>query len=245
MQETSSTVTEQKLLPLDAQRVITFKDRGFPYTLYLGRIMPADWERYYEGIVHTQRNNGKMIEEVLDLDSPGIDMVEQKLEKVEGYSGDFASRPGWQSKIPPRHTRPASWLLRTCSVSEQLRDRTFDPDSFEVCLDAAWGMTTPGEMTMYYGLVHRFTALSADHKRKFYRSSSMTKVVGGSRNGMTILPVRYKVLVGIYDELIQSVEGYSVNGAPLESVDAIRREMDLYHKVQAAEELFVGTQISE
>ena len=240
--ESIKKIADGAMLPLDEKRVVTFIDRKFTYTFYLSRIMPDDWARYFDGIVHSSRNAGKAMEETLDLETPGIALVESKLETTDGYRGDFMATPGWQSKIPPRHTRPISWLLRTVAVSDcATEDRPYDPDSIEVLLDAAWGMNKPGEMTMYQGLVHRFKPLTAEHKRKFYRAASMTRVVGGSRNGTTIYPVRYRALVQIYDDLIQGVEGYSVNGAPLESVEAVRREMDLYHKVKAAEELFAGT----
>ncbi len=44
----------------------------------------------------------------------------------------------------------------------------------------------------------------------------------------------------LYDELIESVEGYSVAGQPLTDVEAIKQEMDGAHKAAAALELFLG-----
>jgi hypothetical protein len=46
--------------------------------------------------------------------------------------------------------------------------------------------------------------------------------------------------MSIYDDLIESVDGYSVGGKPLEGAEAIKREMDGGHKAAAALELFVG-----
>jgi hypothetical protein len=45
-------------------------------------------------------------------------------------------------------------------------------------------------------------------------------------------------MIELYDELIQSVEGYGVAGRPLESPQDIRREMDAYHKSEAVAQLF-------
>lgn len=43
----------------------------------------------------------------------------------------------------------------------------------------------------------------------------------------------------IYDELIESVEGYAVNGMALADVDTIKSEMDGAHKAEAALSLFI------
>jgi hypothetical protein len=48
------------------------------------------------------------------------------------------------------------------------------------------------------------------------------------------------VLAHLYDDLIVSVDGYSSGGCELGSDrEAIKREMDTYHKVAAVENLFV------
>jgi hypothetical protein len=42
----------------------------------------------------------------------------------------------------------------------------------------------------------------------------------------------------IYDDLIESVEGYSIGHEPLANVEEIKREMDGAHKAAAALALF-------
>jgi hypothetical protein len=240
MSETILNVGDGALLNLDGRRVVSLIDRGHTYTFHMGRITHADWAEYFDGIVHSRRNDGNGVMELLDLETPGILLVEKKLETTEGYRGNFMESPGWQTKIPPRHSRPVAWVLRTVANSEIPRDeRSFDPNSVEVLLDAAWGTCGPGNNVLYKGLVHRFHPLSVQQKRRFYRATSMSRLVGGSRNGTTIYGNRNRSLVDIYDELIQEVEGYAVNGTPLgNSVDSIKKEMDLYHKVEAAQQLF-------
>ncbi len=248
---------EGAMLPLDAQRAVTFKDGKFPYTFYFSRITQRDWERYFEGITYTSHHEGKAQVTVLELDLPGIELVERKLERVEGYepgpastshastshgvpAPPFTATPGWQSRLLPRHTRPAAWLLRAVSPSSAEDERPIDPFCAEVRLDAAWGMSAPGRMASYKGLVHRFSPPTLEHKRSFYFAGSVTRVVGGSRHGKTIHSLRHKLLLALYDELILAVEGYSVAGQPLLDPPQIRREMDAYHKVKAVELLFVA-----
>jgi hypothetical protein len=55
---------------------------------------------------------------------------------------------------------------------------------------------------------------------------------------VTSYPSRQGVAMKIYDDLIESVDGYSVGGVPLTGVEAIRREMDGAHKAAAALALF-------
>lgn len=235
-------VSEGALLMLDAERVVTFKDGKFPYTYYLSRLMQPDWEQYFSGIVYTTRNVGKAKEQVLDTESAALELVERKLVRVEGYRGDFMQRSGWQQRMPPRHVRPVSLLLRAVAESEEQADRVQDPDATEVLLDTPWGMQAPGKMALYTGLVHRFGPVTVDHKKRFLRAGSLSRVVGGSRNGLTIHGTRHTMLLRIYDELIQSVEGYGEGGAPLRDREHICRAMDAYHKVRAAEQLFTGSE---
>jgi hypothetical protein len=50
--------------------------------------------------------------------------------------------------------------------------------------------------------------------------------------------MKHKLMLELYDQLIQSVEGYGIAGKPLEGVEQIRREMDGYHKTEAIAQLF-------
>jgi hypothetical protein len=238
-------ISEGALLLLDEQRVVSFKDGKFAYTYYFNRIAQRDWERFFDGIIFTSRNEGKAEITTFDWDTAGCDLVEQTIDRVEGYSGDFMSKIGWKSKLPLRHVRPVAYVLRGVSPSKIESDKPFDPESIEVLLDAAWGMLGPGKMTGYEGLVHRFSPVTIELRRKFYRTGAQSRVVGGSRNGTTIHALRHKALLKVYDELIQSVEGYGIAGRALSTREEIIREMDAYHKVKAAEQLFAGTSESD
>ncbi|HLJ89576.1 MAG TPA: hypothetical protein VKZ53_22390 [Candidatus Angelobacter sp.] len=234
-------ISDGALLPLDGERAVSFIDGKFPYTFYFSRLTQGDWQTYFEGVVYTTQNQRESQLTVLDMENPGIDLVQQKLIRVEGYRGDFASKPGWQAKIMPRHLRPAAWLLRFVGPCDGFgEDRPFDPECIEVGLTAAWGITEPGKMSGYEGLIHRFAPVTAEHRRKFYRASSESRVVGGSRNGKTIHALRHRLLFSFYDELILSVDGYKVRDQPLTDLNDIRNDMDGFHKVKAVELLFAG-----
>jgi hypothetical protein len=90
------------------------------------------------------------------------------------------------------------------------------------------------------GLVHRFNPPTAEHKRKYNRAISQTRVIGDARSGTTVFQGRQRLLVEFYDQLIASVEGYALRGQPLASPEQIRAEMDAVHKIVAVQQLFAS-----
>jgi hypothetical protein len=90
-------------------------------------------------------------------------------------------------------------------------------------------------MPMHRPLVHHFANPSFEQERRYRLQSARFAVVGGSKGGKTIYYGAEKTLVEIYDELIQSVEGYTWNGEP---VTVPQQCMDTSHKVLAALQLF-------
>lgn len=229
---------QNALLPLDEPRVIAVQDGKFVYTFHFQRILPADWTRYFERIVFKSRNDGTNQVTTIDTDVAGLDLFERTLLRADGYRGEFASKKDWQQKIPPRHAQQVSLLLRAVGPSTEAESEACDPENIEVKLDALWSQATPGQMTMYKGLAHRFAPPSVEQKRRYYNASSQTTVVGGTRNGTTIYGKRHPVLLDLYDELVQDVEGYAIGGRELHAPDEIKREMDAYHKFVATQQIF-------
>lgn len=246
--ESSAVPSGDQMLPLDEPRVIAIKDGKFTYSFFFRRITRDDWERFFDGIYSTSRQEQKAQVNTIDLSTAGIELVESTIIKVEGYAAGFdTSKPGWQQKIPPRHSGPLSWILRSVVPSQAESDSPFDPERQEVRLDAAWSQTAAGpQITMYKGLVHWFLAPTAEDKRRYYRALSVSKVIGGTRTGTTIHPSRHRVLIELYDKLIHSVEGYSAAGKSLGTDrEGIKREMDAYHKTQAVIALFFRQEENE
>ncbi|HEX7285684.1 MAG TPA: hypothetical protein VF532_05845 [Candidatus Angelobacter sp.] len=236
------------LLPLDQPRVISIRDGKFTYTFHFGRITQADWELYFNSIHWTSKNDGSSQVQTFDVDTPGVELFERKLVKTEGYAGtELKKEDFW--KIPPRHSNPVAWLLRTCAVADEGEDQPFNPELVEVRLNAIWSVL-PGDAaaTMFKGLVHRFAPPSPEQKKRVYRAGAMSKIVGGSRSGTTVHGSRHKILLELYDQLIQSVDGYSCGATAFGGVSAafgadraaIVREMDALHKFTAAQQLFLG-----
>src|SRR5579864_1222279 len=125
----------EAMLPLDEPRVITLKDGKFTYTFHFRRITADDWNQFFEGIHSSSRQEQQTQVNTIDLSTPGIELVERTLVKVEGYAPSFdTTKNGWQKKIPPRHSGPLSWLLRSVSQSQGETDSPFDPERQEVRL---------------------------------------------------------------------------------------------------------------
>jgi hypothetical protein len=240
--EAEALSTTPTLLMLDEPRVIALRDGKHTFTFYFRRIMASDWDAYFNGIYSSSRNEGGAKINTDDVNTAAIELFESTLTKVEGYAKALTRREDFW-KVLPRHSLPVSWLLRNVATSSEVSDDPPDAELVEVRIDALWSQLTPGaETTAFKGLIHRFSPPTAAHKKRVMRSGAMSKIVGGSRQGITIYSTRHRLMVEIYDQLIQSVDGYGVAGKPLESVEQIRREMDSYHKVEAVLNLFGGAE---
>jgi hypothetical protein len=101
-------------------------------------------------------------------------------------------------------------------------------------------------MQQFTGLRHEFNSPTTEQFRRYRRDVSRSYIVGGSRTAKTVWRGAQKTLAELYDELIVSVEGYTLNGSPLiGSPSAIAAAMDTYHKVAAANHLYASVETSE
>ena len=239
-----SSEANNALLPLDQQRTFQVNYLNHRYSLTFDRISQADWQRFFAGM-HVAASNtkqGKSISNSRDFQL--IELATTKLSRVEGYSGDLMSKPDWKNRVHPALLRAAAEKLVEVRISESAGDRPLDPDSIDIVLDAAWGLHT------FKGLVHRFTPPTVDHKRAYLNAKSQSVIVGGSRDSTTLYANSSGTVLKIYDELIQSVDGYGVTIAGPEAVQFRMRQltdraqivehMDAYHKFEAALWLFEG-----
>jgi hypothetical protein len=132
------------VLELDGERTVTFRDRGHAYTYTFSRIGSGDWLRYFEGVAITSRREGKNgVVETMDLESAGVDLVESKVVKAEGYAGDFMSDPKWKQCLPFGHVRAAAQLLRDGNISLADDSQPLNPLKVEVAIDAKWNVSKP------------------------------------------------------------------------------------------------------
>jgi len=238
-------MSNEALLELNAQRIIVLADRGKLYTLTCRRITSHDWEKYFSGIVVTSEQRGKERINVIDVTSPRIALAESVLIDAEGYkvSGavDLMSLPSWQTRIPLNHRQQLGETLADVRPSNAESELVIHAEGEEVLLDATWGfdaMVGAGNMQRFVGLKHILKTPTEEQHRRYSREASRSKVIGGSRNGKTVYQGAQPLLAKLYDELVLGVEGYCIDGLALTTKDQIVREMDMLHKVMAAQELF-------
>lgn len=247
MSEAETTTTT--MLPLDAERKIQFSHRNLKLTLVLRRLTHQDWKRFFSASRFETERDGKDKIERSGLNCARVELVDDALIGAEGYptrTGEpLTSLPNWKVAIPAGHKLAAAGLLESVAVDNESVPEIFDPGVREIALQAMWTGGEAGTMNLYKGLVHRFTLPTMAHQKRYIQATAHAVICGGSRQGKTIWSGNRPALVELYDELIQSVEGYSVGSAPLTSVEQIQREMDAAHKVIAAEELFSAPEVGD
>lgn len=226
-------------IELTRPRQIVIEDRGKKYQFTVARITSKLWLKYFEGIVSTSENQaGKRID---SFDSSGarLELVEQVLTDASGYKSDtpISSTPGWQKLIPLSHRLGIGSALVDVGKSDVEDDDVITLGRESVYLDAVWGAGDDGVMRKYRGLRHTFTTPNAEQQRRFARDASRSVIVGGSRTAKTRWLGPQATLVQLYDELIQEVDGYTVDGTAPDR-DGIIANMDSYHKVAATDQLF-------
>jgi hypothetical protein len=229
----------QAMLPLDESRSVALRGPNkHLFTWHFRRIAQQDWEEFFAGIVHrTLRHEGAQ-EQVFDSDTALIELVDTAVTSVVGYDGVDAEN--WKARLPIKHKFAVGVVLRSVGRERDADDGALS-EFVEVPLSASWSMEAQsGKMTMYSGLIHRFRHPSIEQLRKFNFEAARTRILGSGDDGITVYPVRQSIAMKLYDELIDSVDGYSVGGEPLTGVEAIRREMDGHHKATAALEMFAA-----
>lgn len=224
-------------IDLALPRVIVIEDRGKSYRLTVRRIPKDAWLKYFTGIVNTSEViDGKTVNS-FDSSAARLELAEQNLIGADGYRGDVTAIENWQSLIPLGHRVTVGNTLCAVRPSE-LTDDDCDFGFESVKIDATWGAAESGGVLEFRGLRHVFKTPSVEHQRRFARDASRSTIVGRSRSGKTVWMGAQATLAELYDELIVSVEGYQVNGEPLNSSPAIVGNMDVYHKFIAADALF-------
>jgi hypothetical protein len=201
---------------------------------YLFKPIPqAAWFRYFDGITSTAEREGKQVVQHIDASSAGVALVDEMLE------------PAPESVVVPLAHKLALANVLTSAYVPSL-DKTAAPDDLgagAVRLHCIWSAGDGDAMRRYKNLVHFFDTPTAEQNRRYRRDDSRAQIISGSRKGTTIFRGAQRTLAALYDELIVSVAGYAVNGVALEGREEIARQMDAYHKVAAAAQLFAPADI--
>ncbi len=236
-------IEKVELLPLDApERIAVFKSGGKTYRHIFRRFTAADWEKFYAGVVVEFKKEGGGTAQVIDLESPSLTVYTRAILRVEGYTTRDGRKPedlpAWPECVPQHHRLAAMGLIMNLTHSETADESILESEGASVRIDAMWNEGEPGAMKQYRGLVHHFVMPTAEHRRRVLRAKNRAFVVGGSRKGTTAIPSGHPVLVKLYDELIETVEGYSVDGRAAAGKEQLAREMDAFHKAAVAARLF-------
>jgi hypothetical protein len=228
-------------LDLDKPRQVSLKTKNGTYLWHLRRVSCADWQKFFTSIINQTLQIDGEREQVIESEAAMIELVDRVVDSVEGY-GDVSAVPNWKAALPLNHRAAVGLVLRNVAV-EARPDAPQICDLVEISLGATW--PTDGKSLMFSGLLHRFRHPSSDQLKRFKFESSRVKVQGTAENGRSIFPSRQAIAMKMYDDLIESVDGYSIGGQPLSGVEAICREMDGAHKAAAALALFTGDEAVE
>jgi hypothetical protein len=227
-------------LELAGERQIAIKDRSNLYRFTLAPITREMWLQYFDGIVSTSENRNREQLNTFDVNSSLLALVHDALTGAEGYKspaeGKISDLAGWKELLPFSHRLAIGQILAlVVPLADAGDDEAIALGFDSVQLSAPWNCDVNGVMLLHQPLVHHFGTPSFEHERRYLRDQAKSKVIGGSRTGKTAYMGTQRALVEIYDELIQSVEGYTINGQPVEDP---AQWMDTYHKVVAAAQLF-------
>jgi hypothetical protein len=229
-------------IDLKAPRIIAIEDRGKPYSLTVGRITKKQWLAYFEGVVSLSENvNGARVDSY-ESSAARLQLLESALIDASGYAlpGDktnIAQVEGWKALLPLSHRMGAANALFAVSPNEGTEDQAIALGQESIYLDAVWGAGENGKTLKFTGLRHNFKVPTGEQQRRFSRESSKSRVIGGSRSTKTQWLGAQATLAELYDELIVSADGYTVDGH-VPDRDALVEYMDTYHKVAAADALF-------
>lgn len=210
------------LLNLDVPRTITLKTKSGEFTYSTRRVTQKDWEQYLQGIVdQTMRVDGEF-QKVYEADSAQVELADRVLLNLD------------TSKVPFSHRLAIGTVLRSVSPLEEFEAEI--AERIVVRLGAMWPVD--GKSQVFEGLVHRFRHPSIEDLKRYKFETSRVRVRGEGKDSVSVYPPRLAIGMKLYDELIDSVDGYAVNGASLDGKENIVREMDGMHKAVAALHLF-------
>ncbi|MDR3723264.1 MAG: hypothetical protein P4K83_02090 [Terracidiphilus sp.] len=230
-------------IELKAQRTVEILDQGRKVQLVFGPITAQQWLDYFNRIESSSVNEGGKRIDRLDSTAARTHLVNKTLVDAKGYQtadgAPIATIANWQDMLPISHRLAAGETLVDIERGKLSDDQPFVLGAESIYLNAVWGSER------FTGLCHRFRTATVEQQRRLARASSRSVVVGGSRRGETRWIGAQPVLAELYDELIVSVEGYTVDGKELGSDRAaIVANMDTFHKVAAADFLFAPAEAS-
>ena len=173
-----------------------------------------------------------------------LELWDRLARRVEGYQlpPSNQDQPDWRTLIPLAHKEAAVHALTLVAPAALAPDSTNnDPTNYDFPLladEVPIVLEAVVAGVAYPRLVHSFPPPSVEAERTYRRLLAETLLVRGSRSPRTLIPSRLPALVRLYDRLILTVSGYSLNARPLTDPAEIARVMDAWHKRVAVQALF-------
>ena len=221
------------LIDLARPRTVVIRQGGKPFSFEIAPIPASTWFKYFDGIVSTAERDRDQIRQNTDTSSAGLELVEAVLPS-----------PALEN-VPLAHRLAVANVLTSAHAPADAQQEALDfAGGDAVLLHAIWSVGDSGAMRRHKDLLHVFKTPTFEQNRRYRRDDSRGQVVSGSRKGMTIYHGAQRTLAALYDELILSVGGYELAGESLtNSIEAITRHMDTYHKVAAVVQLFAPAEV--
>jgi hypothetical protein len=222
----------ENLFPLDApEPIVCFRQNGGVFRHIFRRLTAADHQVFYDNIeVVAEDRAAAGRPEGARTDTACFILYARAIQRVEGYrtkdgrelAEELSCRPDC---VPQDHRLLAVSLLLKNRGSALMDTGRVAPNGKSVSFVVARQEGEPSLTTQDYGVLHHFRAPAPEHVREFLRAMK-----GG--------PPAHAILVQLYDELVERVQGYSVFGRELRGREEITAEMHAFHKEVAVMVLF-------
>jgi hypothetical protein len=228
-----------ELLPLDLpERVVVFRQRDQTKRHIFRRIASADWVYYFSHCFsEVKREAAAFADSLVGMDYAALQLYRRAILRVEGYGAeDGGETTNWQESVPRKHRLSAATILMHVRVRDDSSERQPNAQSTSISVEALWTQDRRGLMAQFRGLVHIFAKPTDAHLRRYDSAKQPARLASMVSPRTTVNPT--EVFAALYDELIESVRGYSVGGRPLARKSKIISEMDFFHKCFVTAKLF-------
>jgi len=240
-------LTPYELGPVNVRLVFTLRGRQLVHVL--ARPQTKDWLDWARAVTTTYQTRGDTLTAETSGELEAYQTLWRKQAvRVEGY----ASKDGralleaypetWRDFVPVAHMEVAIRLLARVQLKSP--EAASSSEAFIVDLDLV-----PVEIEVTdqetAPLVHWFRAPGMPEQKTYKRIMAESRLVTGSKHLKTVIGSRLPALVKLYDELIERVEGYTLDGQSIEQKKVAQRSMDAIHKQVAVQGLFESPEEQE
>lgn len=211
---------------------VEFKAHGVPLVHVLKRPTNADWLEWARQVSTIYQSDGEALEaETVGELEATVRLWDKLLISIDGYR---AQGTIGKERIPVSHKEMAIRGITRVMVKQELDGAGREQSSAGFLLDLD---TQPVELEVdgleHAPLIHHFRIPGLNDFKDYKRIMAESRIVGGTKHFKTVMPSRLPGIVGLYDRLIERVEGYAIEGELPADKTAIVKNMDAHHKLAA------------